>query len=85
MVNQRPTTEEVRQEGGCSLHFLGEEGGLIGVEITGLVGKQQIRGKTRGKIYGKNGGKIWGKTWDKLRGVIIVITQGGVIEGLVPP
>jgi len=84
MVNQRPTTEEVRREGRCNLHFLGEEGGLPGVEITGLGGKQQIIGKIRGKIRGE-WGKIQGEILGKLRGVIIVNTQEGVIEGLVPP
>jgi len=86
--NQGHKSEEIHREGGCSLHFLGEKGGLPGVE-TGLVGKQQILGKTRGKIRGnirgKTGGKIRGKIGGKLRGVIIVTTRGGVIGGLVLP
>jgi len=82
MVNQGPSTEEVRQKGGCSLHFLGEVGGLLGEGITGLVGKQQILGKIRGEIWGEILGKILGKM---LGGVIIVTTLGGVIGGLVPP
>jgi len=74
MVNQGPSTKEVRREGGCSLHFLGEERGIFGVEITGLVAKLQIIGKIRGEILGKI-----------LGGVITVTTQEGVIGGLVPP
>jgi len=37
MVSQGPKTKEIRREGGCSFHFLGEEGRLQKVE-TGLVG-----------------------------------------------
>jgi len=58
LVIQGPTTEEVRREGGCSLHFFGEERGLPGVKITGLGGKQQIIGKIRGKIRGELRGEI---------------------------
>jgi len=72
MVNQGPSTEEVRREEGCSLHFLEEVGGLLGEGITGLVGKQQILGKIRGEIQGNILGKILGKM---LVGVIIVTTQ----------
>jgi len=77
MDNQGPTTKGVRLKGGCNLHILGVEGGLLEMEILGLVGKHHIRGKTRGKTRSK--------IWDKLRGVIIVITRGGVIGVLVPP
>jgi len=61
MDNQGPTTEGVRLEGKCSLHFLGEEGGILGVEIIGLVGKQQIRGKTQAKLRTKLGAKLGAK------------------------
>jgi len=50
MGNRGPTTEGVCHEGGCSHNFLGAERGPLVVEIiVGLVGKQQIRGKTWGK------------------------------------
>jgi len=79
MVNQGPTTEDVRREGGCSLHFLREEGGLLGAGITGLVGKQQILGKIGGEIRGKICGRTWrktrGKIWGKIGSVTIVITR----------
>jgi len=70
MGNQESTIEGVHPEGECHHHFFGGRGGLLGVAIIiGLVGKQQI----------------WGKTLGKMRGVIIVITRGSVIGGLVPP
>jgi len=71
MDNHRPTTEGVRLEGGCKIHFFGVKGGLLGVEILSLVGKQQIQGKIRVKTLGKT----WGKTWGKIGGVTIKIIQ----------
>jgi len=70
MVNRGPSTEEIRREGGCNLHFIGEVGGLSGEGITGLMDKHQILGKILDKILGKTRGKTRGK----IRGVKIVTT-----------
>jgi len=85
MVNRGPITEVAHREKECNPHFFGEVGVLTGEVATGLMGKQQILGKTRGKTRGKIIDEVLGKTLYNLGGVIIVTTQPGVRGGLVLP